>query len=311
MKKIISLSIILVLAVMTANAQSFYRKGINRKVVLYGTAGMSSYLGELTNPGDIFDDKINFGVGLEYYAYDRFSIRTGLQWFRIAASDFEADPERTNRGIRNLSFRSDNLEWMIGGAVYLFSNDETFTKRNFINPYILVGAGLVSYNPRAELNGKYYSLRPLKTEGIEYGRFALCYPIGGGLRIKVASFLDLSLEAAYRFTNTDYLDDISNDYIAQDEYISETARLLGDRRWEIEGQNLADPGDDRGNPEFNDGYLIATAKLAYYIPSFNLFGNNVGGSRFKLQGESMNHNGKYKYKTSKGGKIKESNKRKK
>lgn len=303
MRKIVLLFILIISTLSGVVAQSFYRKGIDRKLVITGSLGLSSYLGELTNPGDYIDSKLNFGTGLEYYAYGRFSLRTNLQWFRIGASDFDADPNRLDRGIRNLSFRSDNFEWMVGGAIYLFSNDDTFTKRKIINPYVFAGIGLIFYNPKTELNGQVYSLRPLMTEGIAYKKFATCYPIGGGLRIKLASFLDLSLEAGMRMTNTDYLDDISNDYLGQDEYSSEQSRLLGDRRWEVPYE-LAGKGDDRGNPEFNDAYLIMSAKLSYYVPSIPIFGNIGGGSKFNLKHKSMKtRGGKYKYKTSKGGKL--------
>jgi len=304
MRKCVLLFFLTVSTLASVDAQSFYRKGINRKLVVTGSLGLSSYLGELTNPGDYFDSKINFGTGLEYYAYGRFTVRTNLQWFRIGGSDEKADPERLDRGIRNLSFRSDNFEWMIGGAFYLFDNDDTFTKRKIVNPYVFAGIGLIFYNPKAEYQGQYYSLRPLMTEGVAYKKFATCYPIGGGLRIKLASFLDLSLEAGMRLTNTDYLDDISGDYLGQEDYTSELQRTFGDRRVEV-GFEPADKGDDRGNPEFNDAYLIMSAKLSYYVPSIPVFGNLGSSSKFNLKHKSMKtRSGKYKYKTSKGGKLK-------
>lgn len=303
MRKLVLTLICLSILLSDAYSQSFYRRGIDRRLVVYGTAGLSSYFGELTNPGDYFDTKLNFGTGLEYNAYDRFAVRGGVQWFRIGGSDIEADPDfEQGRGARNLSFKSDNLEIMLGGAIYLFSNDASFTKRKIINPYVFGGAALVFFNPKAELDGISHSLRPLKTEGVSYGRTAMAFPLGFGVKLKATNYFDISIEGAYRFTNTDYLDDVSTVYLDSSEYISDLARQLGDRKGEL-GFTPSKKGNVRGNPESNDGYFIMTAKLAFYIPT-SVFSGGGKGSKFKLSSGSMNKGKRYKYKPSKSRTLK-------
>ncbi|MFL2589197.1 MAG: hypothetical protein ACJ0QS_03920 [Parvicellaceae bacterium] len=48
--------------------------------------------------------------------------------------------------------------------------------------------------------------------GDSYTDFAVCVPVGFGIRKSFHSTAGLKLEASYRFTNTDYLDDVSTNY---------------------------------------------------------------------------------------------------
>ena len=81
-------------------------------------------------------------------------------------------------------------------------------------------------NPDPVENEKQYSLRPLHTEGQgmegnkskfqkpgkTYSPVALCFPLGFGLEKAFNGDMGLKIEASYRFTNTDYLDDVSGVY---------------------------------------------------------------------------------------------------
>ncbi|MDN4166647.1 DUF6089 family protein [Cytophagales bacterium LB-30] len=266
MKRLTILVLFIALIAQSAEAQNFYRRKIDRRLIASGSLGLSSYFGELTNPGDYFDTKLNFGAALEYELVDRLSIRANAQWFRIGGSDAEADPNRENRGTRNLSFRSDNFEITGIAQVYLFPNDDKFTQRRPINPYLFAGIGVVYYNPKAELDGTWHALRPLQTEGVEYAPFTTAIPLGIGVRFKLTNEFDAAVEVGYRYVTTDYLDDVSDSYIAQEDYISDLARQLGDRRVEI-GLPPAREGGIRGNPDAVDGYMIINARLGYYLPA--------------------------------------------
>ena len=80
-------------------------------------------------------------------------------------------------------------------------------------------------------NGQKYKLRELHTEGqgfeggpemfseevtgkkySTYSDFAICIPFGFGIKKVFHSTAGIKLEASYRFTNTDYLDDVSTFY---------------------------------------------------------------------------------------------------
>ena len=60
--------------------------------------------------------------------------------------------------------------------------------------------------------GVKYKLRPLQTEGNHTDNIAICVPAGFGIKKAFNSQGGIKLEAGYRFTNTDYLDDVSDVY---------------------------------------------------------------------------------------------------
>ena len=70
----------------------------------------------------------------------------------------------------------------------------------------------IDENGRSVGSGVKYKLRPLQTEGKSYNNIAICVPAGFGIKKAFNSQGGIKLEAGYRFTNTDYLDDVSDVY---------------------------------------------------------------------------------------------------
>ena len=70
----------------------------------------------------------------------------------------------------------------------------------------------IDENGRLAGSGVKYKLRPLQTEGKSYNNIAICVPAGFGIKKAFNSQGGIKLEAGYRFTNTDYLDDVSDVY---------------------------------------------------------------------------------------------------
>ena len=129
--------------------------------------------------------------------------------------------------------------------------------------YAFGGIGGFYYNPKGEANGILRDLRPLHTEGqgiyppgspeynswyvsyenqngeivdyaefaFEYGDsykpFALCFPLGFGVRKSFHSMAGIKLEAGFRFTNTDYLDDVSTRYFNPTDLVDGMGTLYG------------------------------------------------------------------------------------
>ena len=86
----------------------------------------------------------------------------------------------------------------------------------------------IDFNNNIVGTGNKYKLRPLHTEGqgmpggpdgfsdgTTYSIFATCIPMGFGIKKAFNGTGGIKIEAGYRFTNTDYLDDVSNKYYDQ------------------------------------------------------------------------------------------------
>ncbi|MTI24103.1 DUF6089 family protein, partial [Fulvivirga kasyanovii] len=225
------LSIGLLGIVGVANSQSFYSYRGGRDVIVSLGTGTSSYFGDLKDPGDYIDAKPNINLGAQYFFNPRLSTRIELNWFQLNGDDSDAEAE--GRVVRNLSFSSNNYEVSIVGILNAFPNGRRFYQRPQFNLYGFLGVGGLYFNPKAELNGKKYALQPLATEGVEYSRFTFVVPFGAGVKYKVGPFFNIALEGGYRLTFTDYLDDVSTNYVDNSSFTNPTAAALADRRPEI------------------------------------------------------------------------------
>lgn len=264
MKRLSVLLLLLVLAY-SGIAQSFYAARRDRTLIFSGGTGTSTYLGELSNPGDYIDAKPNLNVGLQYFVFNRLSIRGEVSWFQLTGSDAKAGD--AGRVPRNLSFESNGVEASFTGALHLYPMGNRYYQRPGFNAYVFAGVGVMYSNPTAELNGVRYSLRPLMTEGVEYSRSQLVIPYGLGVKTKVGPFFNLALEVGYRKTFTDYLDDVSTVHVDKSNWTDPVRVALSDRSGEVFGSNIFTPGQIRGNPDSMDGYMLMNVKVEYYLPT--------------------------------------------
>lgn len=145
-----------------------------------------------------------------------------------------------------------------------------------------MGAGYFSFEPEANLNGQWYALAPLKLEGQGFTEYPKRKPydlkqinlLGGlGLRYEVNDFINARIELVHRKLFTDYLDDVSTDYIDPAlfyNYLSPTQAALAQqlyfRRNELNASD-AQPltGDQRGDPKDKDAYFTIQAKIGFII----------------------------------------------
>lgn len=267
--------------------------------------GMANYLGEIGGgEGDarpfLLDMKFNqtqfaFGGFYRVNFTREIAAKVSFTYARIEGADsLSGNP---NRVARNLSFRTDLLEFALEGQYAFFSfNDISRRSKNRVdfNTYALIGAGYLLYYPHAQFNDRWYSLRPLATEGIEnqYDEAAFVYFGGLGASFTFNRKIRLGFEAAYRFANTDYLDDVSTDYAYDPrfpfddaELPFEESKLFANRSDEAYERGDADlpnrdfhrRGGRRGNPDGNDGYLFAQVTLSYVIAR----GNSFSRSRYR------------------------------
>jgi hypothetical protein len=247
-------------------SQGFYNKNSSRNLILSVGTGTTHYYGDLAKSGDHSNIKPNFDLGVRYNIYRWFSAGAQLTWFMLSGDD-KSDP---GKEIRNLSFQSHNIEFSGVIQVSVFEESGKFYMRQIANPFIYGGIGLVSYNPTAKLEGERYNLKKLNTSGEDYSGITACFPVGGGVKFRLNSFLNIVADGGYRFLLSDNIDDVSSGiYPEPTSFTDPTARLLSDRTWETLPPGTptwAEQGTAvRGNPDNNDGYFIFNVKLEYYF----------------------------------------------
>lgn len=253
-----------------------------------GIGGFSTYSGDLnpttkrTSHGEF---RYSIGGFLRYNINDYFNAKLGVSAGRLSARDY--DSQDLGRSARNLQFKSVFVETALTIEYNILGYDPIFmTKR--ISPYIFAGIGVVNFNPKTLYNGEWVELQPLHTEGqglpefpgrTPYKKVAIAFPFGFGLKVALTDRINIGFEAGLRGTTTDYLDDVSTTYVADD--------IMNERYGQVSAQ-LANPsgtpkqtGAQRGNPENKDWYAIGGMTISY-----NLSGavNSYGRRRRKPMG---------------------------
>jgi hypothetical protein len=214
-------------------------------------AGTSTYFGDLCDEYTCMIFRPSFGIGYSYRWNSRLSFRAEGNYYRLSSKDVWK--------ARNFSFRSSNAELYLGAVYDLLTFHKRLSRRRFLTPYVFGGIGLTYFNPRANYNGIWYSLQPLKTEGVSYSRITPVIPFGIGLRMKLPKGFDLTAEAGFRKSFSDRIDDVSSHkYQPLASFSDPVAAGLSNRS--AKGDNYK---GYRGNPSKKDGYLIFQIKLSY------------------------------------------------
>jgi len=202
-----------------------------KKMYKYTSIGFNlnamNYLGDLDphpsiiSPGLKFT-KLNFGICILHRVSSRISVRGNFSRGTIEGSDYENasySGDNIYRKIRNLSFKSTIYELKADVIYDLRSHAGRFTKRWTYVPYIFAVLAYFHHNPRAQTpGGSWVNLQPLELEGVKYSLNQVAIPIGFGFRFKLSERLDLAYEIGFRFTFTDYLDDVSGSYKGRESF---------------------------------------------------------------------------------------------
>jgi hypothetical protein len=95
------------------------------------------------------------------------------------------------------------------------------------------------------------------------------FPLGIGIKYKLTPLCNMSIECVSRLLNTDYLDDVSTEYIDQGlfpKYLSgkqlSDALSLNDRQAELNPTHVTNVGWQRGNSNNNDSYFTINIKMS-------------------------------------------------
>jgi hypothetical protein len=245
-------------------------------------------LGGLHYAGDLnqrFNIIHNIGPGASL-VFQRNSVNTRWGWRNtFSAGRFSAADKYSKDNFlqnRNLSVRTfigevstqivfNFLPYEIGGNVPNLQFPFT--------PYIFTGASFYYFVPKAELNGTYYKLRLMDTEGqgtAVYQRkraaavqFAI--PLGIGLKASLNKKMGIGIEWGLRKLYTDYLDDVSMSYVFPPVLAKERgpeAAQLSDRSLNLEfeeDQQYTNLNRQRGNSNTKDWYSFVGITLVWRI----------------------------------------------
>jgi hypothetical protein len=228
--------------------------------------GISNYFGDLNTDFDLSDPGLAGGLNGRYNFNSRISLKFSLNYGSIRGSD--ADSPNTFERERNLSFKSRIFD-MSPQLEFNFFPYVHGSKEYYYTPYIFGGFSIFHFNPRAELNGEWYSLRDFGTEGQvsgdEYRRFNGAFLFGGGFKFDVSHEWSINIELGIRRVFTDYIDDVSQTYpdlLALAQSRGPIAAELSDRSGIL---GLGEPGRQRGNSKDNDSYHFFGISIMKYF----------------------------------------------
>ncbi|MEZ4906562.1 MAG: DUF6089 family protein [Saprospiraceae bacterium] len=237
--------------------------------------GQSKYYGDLSSSGD-FKNTIHPAFQLYYnYYFNKYLItRISLAHGKISGDDKYSTQQWQQE--RNLSFESSIIEGSIVAQLHVLGSDK------FISPFFYGGFNVFHFNPKTLYKGEWVYLQPLGTEGqgselhpekIKYSLYDVSMVMGAGIKIRINSRFSLSFELGWRKCSTDYIDDISTNYVNYAEIKRTNGTLaaeLSDRTPEylgIENPLTRETGAIRGNPDNKDYYVMSFTNFVYKFNS--------------------------------------------
>lgn len=189
---------------------------VHSQLYVGGSIGVAGYDGDL-NAVAFKRMKLNVSGTLSYGITNRFNARLGLLLGSIEGGD-QWSGTTLLKQIRNLSFKTEITELSLVGELQAFDlNKKSWT------PYIFGGVALFHFNPYIiGDSSKKIFLKPLSTEGQglseypgrkPYSLTQLSFPFGGGIKVVASDNIIVGIEFGLRRTLTDYLDDVSTEYV--------------------------------------------------------------------------------------------------
>jgi hypothetical protein len=279
---------------------SFWEAGI--------TVGPSNFLGDLggnmgkgtpfLKDNNIQTTKLTFGAFATYHPNEYVGVRLAANIGSLEGDDAVIKGKgglEEARKIRNSNFKSHLYEGFIALEVYPtafleFEPSDIFHK---LRPYGLIGVGVFNFKPKGQdpVTGNWVELQPLRTEGQgfpeypdrkEYKLTQLNLPMGVGVKYFLSESVNLSLEIIHRKTFTDYIDDVSTDYINPSLFYSNMSlptAQLAQRMANKSIPSASSPngfveGNKRGTPTNKDAYYSVGFKLGFRL-SNDRYGNST------------------------------------
>jgi hypothetical protein len=242
--------------------------------------GAAHYFGDLNTRAKVNRPKAAATLFFRKNFGNYIALRVAGTFAQLGYSDtYNTHNEYMNR--RNLSFNTNVWELALQGDFNFYRFLPGEPNLNF-TPYITFGVGIFNYDPYAFLDGDKYYLRTLATEGQgsslypdrkPYSSMAISVPLGVGVKYSLNERFNIGFEVVHRFTNTDYLDDVSTTYVdpavfpPMPDGSPSPAMLLSDRSYEL-GPPIGIKGRQRGNSQQKDQFATAIFYLSFNLQSY-------------------------------------------
>lgn len=263
---------------------SFSASAQYESVVMEGeigiSAGVSHYFGDLNTRARFNRAKPAIGLFFRKQFNNYVALRLSGHYTQLGYSDIYNDHNEFQKR-RNLSFNTNVFEIALHGDFNFFKFIPGDPYHRF-TPYVTLGVGVFSYDPYAFYRGQKVSLRELGTEGQgnpafpdrkPYSSMGICLPFGVGAKYALNDRMNIGVEISHRFTNTDYIDDVSKTYAGADKFPPladgqpSLAQRMQDRSYET-GEIIGIEGRQRGIPTQRDQYLIAEVTFSLNLTSY-------------------------------------------
>lgn len=294
---------------------------------VYSGVGFSlsamNYYGDLSPLPSKFSTDISFtkpAIGISFFHRfgPRYTLIGQFMYGTLKGSDSESAKQGSTDPInfrkeRNMSFRNHIKELSVVAVFDLFENEGTYISRVKWTPYAFIGVALFLHNPQAQAPntyldgtpnpkaGQWVDLQPLGTEGqystldqsdVNYGikpysLLQVGIPFGLGARFRLNEVFDFWADVGFRYTFTDYLDDVSKNYVDLGVFKDPLAQAMSYRSSELPAdsnfgsytytgrdgkQYTVVPGyghefkdNVRGNKKNNDIYMVTSLKITYIL----------------------------------------------
>ena len=252
--------------------------------------GLAGYQGDLkAHTVSLSQTKLMGSIGARYDLSEHVTARTYFTLTSLKADD-KKGTETMQR--RNLNFQTKLFDWELTAQYNLFSlNDRWWT------PYAFAGIGLYHFKPyTTDADNNKLFLQPLSTEGQgfaegvkEYKLTQFSIPLGIGIDYPLNEDMRLGVEFGYRKIFTDYLDDVSGNYVDQQSLLNASGQMAVDYAWrgdEVSSGPYPSAGAPRGNSDQKDGYyyIAVTYTVRYFFDKYKQIVGLPSGKREKRVG---------------------------
>ncbi|MBK9571090.1 MAG: hypothetical protein IPO53_15040 [Chitinophagaceae bacterium] len=297
--------LICLLSILSPHAFSQSLTAGNGKIEIGLGIGPSFFLGDLggnEGKGKTFIKDINLpltklmkGIYVNLYPAEWLGFRLAANMGQLEGQDSLT----TNKGgherfrkQRNLGFKSNIAEAYAAIEIYPTVFMEKYDGlAHKIRPYGLGGIGVFHFNPKGQYiepngNTKWVELQPLRLEGQgmaeypdrkEYSLTQLEMVMGGGVKYYLKESMYVGFEILHRKTFTDYVDDVSKEYINPalfNTYLTPEQAVMA--RQLAYRETLANPSmnrpyinKQRGDPKENDAFFSGLLRFGWRINGDN------------------------------------------